>query len=441
MSKPAKRKDNPSGHSSHIIWWIIIIFVVLFAIKYFWPLLIVLLTAYIVYAIYKLTHPQQSPQPSQPMPEAPVVPAAPASAAPVVSVSPLSGVVLEPTPQELQEQRYDAVQKIKNLQKEAIPSPNGLYPQEILMLSYAKWYSVGQTGFPQFWYYQYAVSDPGKVLMSLSEKGFIRPETAAEALPRLTVAQLRELLASQGLPAKGKKADLVAFASANVTPAALDGAVATRKYTLTELGEAELKTNAYIPYLHSHKNLNISIWEMNKTIQSHPEHYWRDLVWGELQSQTLSAMKYIQNGNWSPYIHLKYQQADFLADEGKIKESLRTLLFTLHDQLNHEFPRYFLSEIDLRTKGIKEDAAPAFSEIAIQNDYGFKKISQALQTLSPDKGTRESLLLDLCERKDMPSALFSATDFVSLIIAYTDNNLARFSELCNAAQPKLLNKK
>lgn len=60
--------------------------------------------------------------------------------------------VHEPTPEELRQQQYDTVREIKKLRDASFPSKNGLRPHEILMLSYAPKFHVGQKNFQQFWY-------------------------------------------------------------------------------------------------------------------------------------------------------------------------------------------------------------------------------------------------------------------------------------------------
>ncbi len=349
----------------------------------------------------------------------------------------VSITVHEPTPQELRAQRYDEVRKIRVLQEKSFPSANGLRPHEILMLSYADKYTTDQTDFPQFWYYQYAVSDPSELLKSLQQKGFTRSATAAESLSRLTIPQLKSILLENGLKASGKKADLVNAVISGIDPEALEKAVKKRRYVLTELGQSELKDNAYIPYLHSHKSLDISIWDINKKVANYPKKLWRDLIWGELQRQSYEAMRYISSGNWGLFVNNQYQQVDFLLEEGKNEEAFEILVNAIHNQLTHVSPKYFLSEIELKNEGIKTGAVPSFSEI-VSSDYCFEKLKKLLSILDYSGEQRVHALAEAYDKLKLSENLFSKDDFISLLNAHLDGDFDKVLELCRKAQEKLL---
>lgn len=349
----------------------------------------------------------------------------------------VSITVHEPTPQELRAQRYDKVREIRVLQEKSFPSENGLRPHEILMLSYADKYATDQTEFPQFWYYQYAVSNPSGVLKSLQQKGFIRAATASESLSSLTILQLKSILSENGLKASGKKADLLAAVQTGVDSAILESAVKKRKYVLTALGQSELTDNAYIPYLHSHKSLNISIWDINKKVANYPNKLWRDIIWGELQHQAHEAMRYISSGNWGLFVNAQYQQVDFMAEEGKNEEAFQILVNAIHDQLTHVSAQYFLSEIELKNEGIKTGAVPSFSEI-VSSDYCFEKLKKLLSILDYSGEQRAHALAEVYDKLKLSGNLFSKDDFISLLNAYLDEDFCKVLELCNKAQEKLL---
>lgn len=100
--------------------------------------------------------------------------------------------------------------------KTSIPSNNGLYVPEILMLHFCKKYPNPKSGYPGYWWYKYGIRDVGSVYESLLERGF------------LTINDK------------------------------------TGKYELTNLGKSELEENAYVPYMHSHsKYTTFTIWDLN----------------------------------------------------------------------------------------------------------------------------------------------------------------------------------
>ena len=97
------------------------------------------------------------------------------------------------------------------LLKKAVPTKRGLYPHEILMLDYAHTYSTDlkHQHFQGFWYYDYSVKHPAKVLKSLEERGFIKPGDLQSAIQRLTVTVIKNELKAIGQKVTGKKADLI----------------------------------------------------------------------------------------------------------------------------------------------------------------------------------------------------------------------------------------
>jgi len=104
--------------------------------------------------------------------------------------------------------------------KEAsIPSNNGLYVPEILMLHFCKKYPNPKSGYPGYWWYKYGIRNVSSVYESLVERDF------------LTINNK------------------------------------TGKYELTNLGKAELEENAYVPYMHSHsKYATFTVWDLNQLL-------------------------------------------------------------------------------------------------------------------------------------------------------------------------------
>ncbi len=85
----------------------------------------------------------------------------------------------------------------------------GLYPHEVLLLSYAPRYCTTGNAYPGFWWYHYGVKDLDAKLRSLLERGFLEVGSLRAALERETVAGLKELLKANQLKVSGKKAELL----------------------------------------------------------------------------------------------------------------------------------------------------------------------------------------------------------------------------------------
>jgi DNA-binding PadR family transcriptional regulator len=173
--------------------------------------------------------------------------------------------------------------------KTAIPSKRGLYPAEILLLEHCTYgnYPGPKNGYPGLWWFEYGIRDVGAALRSLESRGFIALGSPCESLSGLTLAELKQILTSKGYEAKGKKTDLIASISEKVTDADLIGMGLQQKYHLTELGEEELKENAYVPYMNKTPlktsedyrfGKTFNVWSVNKLLGKGDKSNWQQIV-------------------------------------------------------------------------------------------------------------------------------------------------------------------
>lgn len=205
----------------------------------------------------------------------------------------------------------------------AFPSRNGLYPHEIMMLSCADSYKTINNSFPNYWKYDFAVSDPQAILTSLHERGFIDVGTVEDALSRLKVVELKEYLSRIGEKTSGKKDELIKRILENYDISELEHTLTERYYALTEKGKKELEENQYVTYLHRHRYM--SIWEMNILLNSdNPSHLgYRDILWREFNKR---SGEYFQTSDFGLYRNTRLNMHDFLIEEGKAKDALRFLV-------------------------------------------------------------------------------------------------------------------
>lgn len=126
--------------------------------------------------------------------------------------------------------------RLKNEKKTSIPSKNGLYVPEILLLHFCSKYPNPKSGYSVYWWYKYGIRNVGKVLESLKQRGFIVIDEDTE------------------------------------------------KYVLTDKGKLELQDNAYVPYMHSHaKYTSFAIWDMNKIINDDNRYNYKEIIDKKLQ--------------------------------------------------------------------------------------------------------------------------------------------------------------
>ena len=171
----------------------------------------------------------------------------------------------------------------------SVPSLRGLFIGEILLLEYCSYgkYPKPASGYPGFWWFEYGIRDIGHLLESLVDRGFITWASFEECISKLKVAELKDILDTHALPSSSKKADLVNTIVAELPNDWSVLAPALKKYTLTELGKAELSDNGYVPYMHKHPHKTVeggsfgeefNVWSINQLFCNGDASNWKTIV-------------------------------------------------------------------------------------------------------------------------------------------------------------------
>ena len=220
------------------------------------------------------------------------------------------------------QENTDNIPSLESLIKVATPTKQGLYPHEILMLSYASTYKISENKFQGFWYYLYSVKEPQSLLTSLYERGFLTIGNLQAAIEKLKVSELKEELLSIGEKTTGKKAELVTRLLEKGNLSFLDQKYQDRYYALTEKGQQELNDNEYVPYLH--KTKYISVWDMNYLLNNeNPSALgYRDILWREFNTQSGEHFKV---GNFGLYRNTRMYMYQFLMEENKYQSAFSML--------------------------------------------------------------------------------------------------------------------
>ena len=222
----------------------------------------------------------------------------------------------------------DGPPSLNSLIEKAIPSKQGLYPHEIMMLEYAPHFKITNNSFQNFWYWQYSVTEPQAILDSLFERGFIEIGDLRTALEKLKLTEIKEELKALNQKVSGKKEELICRLLENGDIDALDKKYSERYFILTSKGEQELKDNQYVSYLH--RNRYMSVWEMNQKIAQ--THYpYRDILWGYFNEQ--SGIHY-QNFDFGLYRNTRLNMYQFLMEENNPKTAFHMLCEVLSFDLS-----------------------------------------------------------------------------------------------------------
>jgi len=222
----------------------------------------------------------------------------------------------------LSDNNEEDVPSLESRISRATPSKQGLYPHEILMLSYAHTYKVSNNKFQGFWYYLYSVKEPQTILTSLYERGFVTLGDLKDTIEKLKVTELKEELVSIGEKTTGKKAELITRLLEKGDTNYLSQKYQERYYTLTEKGEQELNDNNYVAYLH--KTKYISVWDMNYllNINNSSSLAYRDILWNEFNRQ---SNEHLSTGNFGLYRNTRLYMYQFLMEENKYESAFSML--------------------------------------------------------------------------------------------------------------------
>lgn len=204
---------------------------------------------------------------------------------------------------------------------------NGLYPSELIMLSYAEKYKTNETHFPAYLTYDYEITNPAKMLKNLQSKGLIEVGSAKDALDSFKLPELKEIAASLGISVKGNKADIVAQLSeadeANLSPHVKD-----RLWKLTESGQTALDANPYIQFFigkhpYNVAEVGVDIWTVNKEFVKNPKRPYRDIIFRQLNDQMnkffIAFQKAPNSGTYNAHHYCECHRIMglFVEEEGK----------------------------------------------------------------------------------------------------------------------------
>lgn len=206
--------------------------------------------------------------------------------------------------------------------KSAIPSKNGLYPHEILVLDYADSFCTQDNRYQQFWWTRYGVKDVNKVLRDLLSKGFISIASVDVTLRKMTIADLKAILAKYGLSTRGKKEELIQRVIDEISSEKLKELFPNRFYIRTDKGEAELREEEYVPYIHRHSIQNLDIWSLNRLVNDSPDDAYKDVIWQYLNQQSIEFFKAKKYGSFRG---CRCSMAEILGEEGRTVEELEML--------------------------------------------------------------------------------------------------------------------
>lgn len=323
------------------------------------------------------------------------------------------------------------------LMKAAIPSKQGLYPHEVLMLEYAPHFKTSENNFQNFWYWQYSVTEPQSILDSLFERGFTKIGDLRSALENLKLPEIKEALKQSNQKVTGKKSELIDRLIEFGDLASLKQKYSERYYALTSKGKQELKENQYVSYLH--KNRYMTVWEMNQRIARTHYHY-RDILWGYFNEQ---AVIHFQNFDFGLYRCTRLSMYQFLMEENRPKAAFpmlcEVLSFDLSGLSNGDKPL-------LEWEQVNPKLYLTVYESRLEHFFPYKETTliippavsvwfAKMQTILGlgDRDYREALLKEL-QKIHPPRRIFTDEECADIVIANIHNDVDALIAVYNKAE-------
>ncbi|MGE4284398.1 MAG: SAP domain-containing protein [Clostridia bacterium] len=308
------------------------------------------------------------------------------------------------------------------------PNEVGLYPHEILLLSYATKYYLEGNSYPGFWWYKYGVKDVDKCLTSLKDRGFLQIGSLRSAIEKETAVVLKDVLRDNGLKVSGKKAELVQRLMDEVSEEKLNTIFTKRTYELTDAGNEILKKEDYIPYIHRQGIEDLDIWSLSEKVKHRkPGLSFRDVIWGYLNER---SMIHIQHGDFGLYRNCRFSMSKFVKEEGKLDNAFALL---------SEVIRYDLS-------GLSNGFSMQFMEIYADGYFPYKN---SIVTMAPgitsrvvdyqekkglsDQDLKKKLYDDMSKIK-LPFSVFTVDECVEIVLMEIQKDEEGLEKLYNKSK-------
>lgn len=205
--------------------------------------------------------------------------------------------------------------------KSAFLSKGGLYPHELLLLSYAEKYKFNQKSFDNFWLDDYNITNKKlqSMLKSLVKREFLKIGSIEISLKNSKVEYIKQILKENNLKVSGKKSELISRLINNISESSLKNYFPEEFYSLTQKGQEELNDNSYIEYIKNKSYCNLTIWEANTLLNQNPSFSIADISWRKLNDECSTHFK---SHNFGLYRNTRYTMAMQLIDEQKLEKAL-----------------------------------------------------------------------------------------------------------------------
>ena len=324
---------------------------------------------------------------------------------------------------------------VKNPKEEVLKKVS-VTVQDLVLLSLARDFKVGETKYPDYLRSRFGIGFPYERIQKLEKNGLIRPSTAIEALPHLKATELKSVAAKMGLKASGKKEELCERIAENVTEDIIGTDVPVRYWVVTEKGKSLLEDNKYISfYMEKHpyslENIGLDINTYSKLFSGNLSGRVRDIVWGEFNRRTADYYtKGMTKGEFKDYCELLRTMALFLEEENRHKDALAMYMRYIHYRSNFDAGLSAIRYYSLLKK--VDDAA----DMLYLNTEILLFIAKDIQTMSTGCGFDSNQLYVFMKEvfsKEYDTGVFSPAELADLVMCGLNGDQDGQKKICKVA--------
>lgn len=305
------------------------------------------------------------------------------------------------------------------------PICSGLYPHEVLILSYINRFTTAHKNYQGFWKYKYGINDMVSQVQSLQERGYVTIAPLEDAMKNCTVQFLKSLLKKYELSTARKKIDIIHCLIENVPKSQLEQHFPEKNYALTNKGADILEKEGYIPYIHKHNISDLNIWNLSTIIHENPSIPFRQAIWNYLNSQ---CEEYHRDKQYGLYRNCKFHMAELLMEENLFDDALNILFEVIYcdlcgfdnSQSDNDMPLLFPynHSVAFVAKGILSRVEHCKKELHI-SDYELKEnMIAALSALQ------------------LASEFFTFEECANILLCQLNKNEEEIENICRMAEER-----
>ena len=324
------------------------------------------------------------------------------------------------------------------------PTCDGLYPHEVLALSYAAEYAEGEEPSQSFWWDRYGVSSVQSVFRSLFQRGYILLGGPADSVCSGSMRELKEMLQARDLKVSGSKDVLAQRLIDNVSREELSRLFPRRMYKLTKKGRNILAKYEHIPYIHYHPMIiELDIYSLDDLMQTLPYLPFREKILEFLNRQ---GQRYIEAGSFGSFRGILRNMFDLTRENGNYDVAFgivcELLAYGLSGLDNNSSPlptpgvSDWMNEYRVKSWSKKADRFFPYESSCLRcSAYWIGKLLECKDRLKlDDEAFQQEILKGVsCA---IPYRVFSEQECADIIMAEIDNDAERLAVISSAAEKR-----